>query len=911
MYHKFSTIFKRLSAIAILLIVFLYFNEKCFSQSLTFNNTTNEFSYIPNNNLIPHNLNVEINGVDVPYAIEYCYDSTKFSNGIFSAVFCIDISGSTMDKINSTETKLSIEKQIPKSIIILPQIIQYAITTGHTNNTIEIPLTNDKTILDSTLNSITNYGGTNIYNMLMSDTNGIINISKNAIQKRLAIIITDGEDAEFQPSDEQSIIDTCNKYNISLYTFIVNTMQFSYSAQTSLNNISLATGGYYFHTIDTTGKIPSAIDSIKYNIHKYICNIRFSTLDTCSEFYNIKINNDSLTLIDTIIKNSNFKKNNTIKYEISYNKNIINIKTCNDTILTETIKNISSCNGQLYLDSILISPGDSISKSIHIPEYHNPGSYTIYDTIKTNVSDSIITYNINATVDTNKLINGFSYPDIIKILSWLCDTTYTDFTLYNNNCIDSLNIFINGVPYTIHDSLHIILSKKYNKIGLYNEIINIKSNYFNFSFPVEINISNSFDSLSLPDTINLHSSFCNNDSSKIVFKNSECTNLHIKTNYNQIVLYPDSSYIGLLSSNQKDTSYILNIEYYYDGDTIIYNKNIIVNEKYENIFIAPDITYINFDSSINKCYDAFTWLTIYNKNCKEIKIDSMYFDNKSFYIKKYNPIIPSKSLDTINVGFNQDGIPGKYSGTLYIIINGATYSKNYSLIVDTVKHIPLQLLDIVYSNNISVIESRIASSDSINIISIHIKISSSSEDYILKDIIFDSSAIVDFKKITDSEIEYYIHYPEWMSYNFSKPIFKIIGTFLLGIDTTSSITIDEFEINKEFPDIADCLYIVDIPKEVKINYIESCGTTTLRKFINNDYKNITAKLYPNPSTNNIFIQYNNISNVYITDIKGNVLLTDKTNKEINIQSLINGLYYATIKDEQNKNFIILKFVVKK
>jgi hypothetical protein len=74
---------------------------------------------------------------------------------------------------------------------------------------------------------------------------------------------------------------------------------------------------------------------------------------------------------------------------------------------------------------------------------------------------------------------------------------------------------------------------------------------------------------------------------------------------------------------------------------------------------------------------------------------------------------------------------------------------------------------------------------------------------------------------------------------------------------------------------------------------------------------INIKLYPNPVTDVLFIELQNLKNYTITDITGKVILTQKSNgmgiENIEVNTLNNGVYFIKLSQKDN-TIITQKFV---
>ncbi len=75
--------------------------------------------------------------------------------------------------------------------------------------------------------------------------------------------------------------------------------------------------------------------------------------------------------------------------------------------------------------------------------------------------------------------------------------------------------------------------------------------------------------------------------------------------------------------------------------------------------------------------------------------------------------------------------------------------------------------------------------------------------------------------------------------------------------------------------------------------------------------NSSIRIYPNPTTNKIFISNETsitINNIKVMDMMGKTILEDTNNfSEINLQSVQNGIYFLSItSDNKTTNYKIIK-----
>ena len=85
--------------------------------------------------------------------------------------------------------------------------------------------------------------------------------------------------------------------------------------------------------------------------------------------------------------------------------------------------------------------------------------------------------------------------------------------------------------------------------------------------------------------------------------------------------------------------------------------------------------------------------------------------------------------------------------------------------------------------------------------------------------------------------------------------------------------------------------------------LDSCQLTSINNFYSDD-----IFIYPNPTKETLTINLNYISlNIY--DIFGNKVLTNYSQKSINVSKLNNGIYYAVVNYANGRH--VQKIIIKK
>lgn len=361
---------------------------------------------------------VYVNGVPTPYLIEYCYDTLPFNTSIL-----FDNSGSLDLPYQPPYSALDFEKKIVTSLSKLSK--SYILATGNTSNQI---------VADT---NVACFGGTDIYNMI-TGPDGLLETTPKIPEKRLAVLITDGWDSPFNTLGEvYAIIDSCNKYNIHFYTFLVTQTWISYSVQWALKYISESTGGLCFDKLDQYDKLELVIDSLERNTHKYPCRVRF-LLDSCEQYWRIQIGT-----FDTLVKNPN--------YWLTY-------KTTRDTVSSEcdttiTIKEVKEGTCYYWDSTYSYSfAGQKSDTSFTYPDtvYRDPCKDFSFAYTRTIVTCDSIIQDTFITSDTlYPVVVLTQYTDSLSIGKEyfldvsICDTGYLLIPATNEKCLP-LRISIKG-----------------------------------------------------------------------------------------------------------------------------------------------------------------------------------------------------------------------------------------------------------------------------------------------------------------------------------------------------------------------------------------------------------------------------------------------------------------------------------
>ena len=104
------------------------------------------------------------------------------------------------------------------------------------------------------------------------------------------------------------------------------------------------------------------------------------------------------------------------------------------------------------------------------------------------------------------------------------------------------------------------------------------------------------------------------------------------------------------------------------------------------------------------------------------------------------------------------------------------------------------------------------------------------------------------------------------------------------------------------PDASEVPFTFNDTIWAKLNLVIYCGTTPFANYINNENKNL--KVYPNPSKNNFYVEFENGKfDFQLFDVTGK-LVCEKQNCiqkiEINTSKYQNGIYFVQVKTDKNE-----------
>ncbi len=408
---------------------------------------------------------VTVNGDTTPYIYELCDDTSRFSDGVFSVTFSMDISASMGESAKSYPwipgfpppqggtTKLEIEKYIVKQIVHWAQVSQFGVVGGNTMNRIIVDLTFDKTGIDQTIDNIWLFGGTSISNMIFDPVGGALSMAKRAIERRFVVFITDGEDHELSQQEIRAAIDECVANGITFHVLLIDREVIPFSAQQSLEAIARGTGGVFHRNIDTLSKVPFVLDSIVNTVTTYPCRLKFVTMDSCDESYHVVITDGrGRTLVDTTMANFDYAKNTAPKWETKSTPSL-GIFTCEDTIIETTVKNVSSCGKTITVDGTTLRPGETFSKKRTVGPYGAPKKFSLFDTVVIDGKKNTFETKVDVAIEADSAIEALDVPDSLVFIVEACDTASPSFTLRKLPCLDSMEVRIHGEWVKYSDSL--------------------------------------------------------------------------------------------------------------------------------------------------------------------------------------------------------------------------------------------------------------------------------------------------------------------------------------------------------------------------------------------------------------------------------------------------------------------------
>jgi WD40 repeat protein/outer membrane protein OmpA-like peptidoglycan-associated protein len=200
-----------------------------------------------------------------------------------SVVIAIDVSSSM------NGTNLDNAKELAKKLVNLLalEISECAIVSFDNKNYLNCDFTKNPDKLISSINSMSAKGGTSFDAALTGKPFGAFLTSKNSSNKRVVIIITDGQ----SNGDEKNILDMAKENNISLYSVGVG----SYLPDV-LKNVPLKTEGLFYEKLSTDAEIENIATSIMVRTQKLkYSEITWKSNDFCSKFRTIYLKTRQFT----------------------------------------------------------------------------------------------------------------------------------------------------------------------------------------------------------------------------------------------------------------------------------------------------------------------------------------------------------------------------------------------------------------------------------------------------------------------------------------------------------------------------------------------------------------------------------------------------------------------------------------
>jgi len=267
-----------------------------------------------------------------------------------SVVIAIDVSASMAGNYFSFAKKTATE-----IINMLPlEISECAITSFDDKSYLNCDFTKNPQKLLTSINTLTIKNGTSFNAALLDSPFGAFQITKEATNKKIVIIITDGQ----SNGSEKEIINQALINNISLYSISI-----SNKLPDVLKNSSSKTGGIYFEKVYNDTEIKTAVISILNNAQKLkYSEIVWKSNNLCSQYSNLSLKTrDFFTTANLEVPQNKILVISTQPTSLSFGKVPINESK-------ELVLSITAPNQQIIINQIKINkPEFKIKENFKFP----------------------------------------------------------------------------------------------------------------------------------------------------------------------------------------------------------------------------------------------------------------------------------------------------------------------------------------------------------------------------------------------------------------------------------------------------------------------------------------------------------------------------------------------------------------
>jgi hypothetical protein len=208
-----------------------------------------------------------------------------------SIAMSFDVSGTMIYSDSSAVLPINLSKATAKHFAELLSIppSEIALQICKERPSILLGFTKDKQKYLNTLSNVAAGGDNNLAGQLLASDSGLLDIAKNGAHKRVAVIFTHETWMSLNPELVKACIDTCKKYNVTLYAFVFTCSQTQTKRiDVALGEICDSTGGRLFNNVTTLKEAEDIALEIQNEVQgNSSCQIEWESKSRCS-LVNIK-----------------------------------------------------------------------------------------------------------------------------------------------------------------------------------------------------------------------------------------------------------------------------------------------------------------------------------------------------------------------------------------------------------------------------------------------------------------------------------------------------------------------------------------------------------------------------------------------------------------------------------------------
>ena len=347
-------------------------------------------------NNLQGNLSLTENGDPVSVSVTNCPPESPLND--ISSVLTVDISGSMNSGLPQ---RMFLAKEATKVWVeALPNNSEAAITSFNHLNYLNIDFTQDKSLLNTNIDNLFPYDGTDYNPAFLNQFTGALNIARNGQNKRIIVFLTDGLPNSVTQAGQ--IIAEALASDIEIYCVTLGM-----PCPTELRTIAEQTGGSWFENVTDLNQAKGVYRSILNRVQGIeACEIEWTSNNRCEVFRNVELTYIPLNISDQ----STYQVSQDDVSFLEFDQFFLQFGGVEPLTQSELTLNVTARNGDITVSDI----------EFNLPLFDaNPRSFSLLEDESINIrftfnpADSGVVYStanfINDACDKRfSLMGGFS-----------------------------------------------------------------------------------------------------------------------------------------------------------------------------------------------------------------------------------------------------------------------------------------------------------------------------------------------------------------------------------------------------------------------------------------------------------------------------------------------------------------------